>query len=209
MFKPITEILYEHPGEDTWCIIGKAGNRSLACALARKHRDMRAYVEYNHQRAELAGQVAALAQPRKVALPDGSTLKVRDYDDLFCMINGYYNMSREEALNDYEALTHMSEHFCSISKELVPDYNRLSLGYLVEESPAHARYIKSLLMSDRPVEHLNQSDIDVFRTEAAIQCRMDNDHGGNCDVAWCNYRGCLDADGVTVRQTDYGECPPV
>mmetsp|Transcript_132070 Transcript_132070/g.313023 ORF Transcript_132070/g.313023 Transcript_132070/m.313023 type:complete len:294 (+) Transcript_132070:43-924(+) len=220
--KPITEVLYEHPGEDAWCILSKATatggfNFSLACAMARKHQYIRGYAEYDYQRVQFetktapqgVGEAFHLKSQKEVVLPSGSSLMVRDYTDIFCAINGYYNVSRAAVLNDYEYLTHVSGNLCSIAKQRVPDYTSLSLNDMILRVVPHMNYINKLLMSDNPVVHLNQTDVDIMYTTAGVQCRMDNDHGGNCDVAYCAYRGCLDADGMTVKQTDKGECPRV
>ena len=51
---------------------------------------------------------------------------VRDYIDIWCVVNGYYNVSRAPALDDYEYLTHVSANLCFLSKQRVPDYNSLS-----------------------------------------------------------------------------------
>jgi len=218
-FKPITEVLYEHPGEDAWCILSKANgafNFSLACAMARKHQYIRGYAEYDYQRVQFEGRTHPvgfgeafhLNTQKEVVLPNNSSLMVRDYADIWCAINGYYNISRAAVLNDYEYLTHVSGNLCSLVKQRVPDYNNLSLNDMLLPVLPHINYINKLL-SDRPVVHLNQTDMDIMHTTAGVQCRMDNGHGGNCDVAYCAYRGCLDADGMTVKHTDKGECPLV
>ena len=102
---------------------------------------------------------------------------VRDYADIWCAINGYYNISRAAVLNDYEYLTHVSGNLCSLVKQRVPDYNNLSLNDMLLPVLPHINYINKLL-SDRPVVHLNQTDMDIMHTTAGVQCRMDNGHGG-------------------------------
>ncbi|CAE7214645.1 unnamed protein product, partial [Symbiodinium pilosum] len=133
--------------------------------------------EYFYEYAERFDNLAPLEEQKKVVLPDGSTLMVRDYHDLFCTLNGYYNVSRVAAVNDYEFLTHVSAQFCSVRKQQVPNYNSLTLNDLVLHEDPHNDYINKLLMSSNPVVYLNQSDLDMFHTEAAVECRLDNDSG--------------------------------
>eukprot|EP00439_Symbiodinium_sp_Y106_P026326 s1471_g3.t1 len=216
--KPITEVLYEHPGEDAWCIMSdlEAPGFRMACAMARKHKRIRSFAAYENRRISWEGRSDpvgegegfSLETQKKVVLPGGSSLMVRDYIDIWCVVNGYYNVSRAPALDDYEYLTHVSANLCFLSKQRVPDYNSLSLNDLLLHYLPHVNYINKKLMSEKPVVHLNQTDVDLMYRWAGVQCRMDNDHGGNCDVGYCAYRGCLDADGMTVKHTDKGECPP-
>ena len=37
-------------------------------------------------------------------------------------------------------------------------------------------------MSEKPVVHLNQTDVDLMYRWAGVQCRMDNDHGGTSEL---------------------------
>ncbi|CAE7718564.1 unnamed protein product [Symbiodinium sp. CCMP2592] len=217
--KPITEVLYEHPGEDAWCLMPEleAPGFRMACAMARKHKHMRSFAAFDYQRISWEGRTEPVGEgegfsldtQKEVVLPGGSSLMVRDYIDIWCVVNGYYNVSRAPALDDYEYLTHVSANLCFLSKQRVPDYNSLCLNDLLLHYLPHVNYINKKLMSEKPVVHLNQTDVDLMYRWAGVQCRMDNDHGGNCDVGYCAYRGCLDADGMTIKHTDKGECPPV
>lgn len=145
-------------------------------------------------------------EPKKVLLPEGTSYEsltnVRDYHDLFCALNGLFNVSRSAAVNDFDYLVQVSEHSCLALQSKVSNYFGLSINNLLSDA------LIEILTSDKPVVHLNQSFVDMFHREAAVQCRLGNDKGALCVGAYCALRGCMRPDGV-VGQTKHGECPPV
>ena len=151
-------------------------------------------------------------EPKKVLLPEGtlyeSLTNVRDYHDLFCALNGLFNVSRSAALNDFDYLVQVSEHSCLALQSKGWNYFGLSINNLLLDPYPLGDALIEILTSDKPVVHLNQSFVDMFHYEAAVQCRLGNDKGALCVISYCALRGCMAPDGV-VGQTKHGECPPV
>lgn len=212
--KPISAVLEEFPGHDGWCIFGAAADWCSTCAIGRKQKDMRPYAEGQIKTIETTEYkyLQTGKEPKKVLLPEGtlyeSLTNVRDYHDLFCALNGLFNVSRSAALNDFDYLVQVSEHSCLALQSKVWNYFGLSINNLLLDPYPLGDALIEILTSDKPVVHLNQSFVDMFHREAAVQCRLGNDKGALCVGAYCALRGCMRPDGV-VGQTKHGECPPV
>lgn len=212
--KPISAVLEEFPGHDGWCIFGGAADWCSTCAIGRKQKDMRPYAEGQIKTIETTEYkyLQTGKEPKKVLLPEGtlyeSLTNVRDYHDLFCALNGLFNVSRSAALNDFDYLVQVSEHSCLALQSKVWNYFGLFINNLLLDPYPLGDALIEILTSDKPVVHLNQSFVDMFHYEAAVQCRLGNDKGALCVISYCALRGCMAPDGV-VGQTKHGECPPV
>lgn len=212
--KPISAVLEEFPGHDGWCIFGAAFEWLSSCAIGRKQKDMRPYSEGEMTITEVTEYkyLKTGKEPKKVLLPKGTSYEsltnVRDYHDLFCALNGFFNVSRSAALNDFDYLVQVSEHSCLALQSKVPNYFGLSINNLLLDPYPLSDALLEILTNDKPVVYLNQSFVDMFHSEAAVQCRLGNDKGALCVISYCALRGCMQSDGV-VGQIKHGECSPV
>ena len=212
--KPISAVLDKYPGRDGWCIFGAAADWCSTCAIGREEKAMRPYAEHQAKITTTTEYkyLQTGKEPKKVLLPEGTSYKsltnVRDYHDLFCALNGLFNVSRSAALDDFEYLEQVSEERCLSVQSKVWNYFGLSINTLLWDPYPLSDALIEILTSDKPVVHLNQSFVDMFHYEAAVQCRLGDDQGALCVMAYCALRGCMGPDGA-VGQTKHGECPPV
>jgi len=185
--KPISAVLEEFPGHDGWCIFGAAADWCSTCTIGRKQKDMRPYAEgqINTTQTTEYKYLQTGKEPKKVLLPEGTSYEsltnVRDYHDLFCALNGFFNVSRSAALNDFNYLVQVSEHSCLALQSKVWNYFGLSINNLLLDPYPLSDALIEILTSDKPVVHLNQSFVDMFHYEAAVQCncvlRLSRLHG--------------------------------
>ncbi|CAJ1343748.1 unnamed protein product [Effrenium voratum] len=125
--RPIREVLQEHPGKDGWCVYGAVGDWISMCAKAREARDYRIFGDY------IASNEEFLHLPAKrytYVLPDGAKVTSRDFlyplDDIYCLVNGWYDLPRDKAANDREYVERMSRKTCQQLQAEVPNFENLS-----------------------------------------------------------------------------------
>mmetsp|Transcript_1334 Transcript_1334/g.2445 ORF Transcript_1334/g.2445 Transcript_1334/m.2445 type:complete len:267 (+) Transcript_1334:59-859(+) len=210
--KPIGKVLEAHPGEDGWCLFGAAAGWASSCAVGRRARQMRPYAIAQHDSIEEQAYLPEVPRPKKITFPAGApfeSLIVRDYHDLFCAMTGLYdNVERSRVIDDYDYLVQVSENACRKLQTKVWNYYGLSMNTLLSDPVELSDKLMEVLTNENPVEHLNQSFVDMFNLQASVECRLGNDEGALCVVAYCALRGCMLPDGK-VGQVDHGECPPV
>ena len=92
---------------------------------------------------------------KKVLLPEGTSYEsltnVRDYHDLFCALNDFFNVSRSAALNDFNYLVQVSEHSCLALQSKVWNYFGLSINNLLLDPYPLSDALIEILTSDKPV----------------------------------------------------------
>mmetsp|Transcript_105641 Transcript_105641/g.251893 ORF Transcript_105641/g.251893 Transcript_105641/m.251893 type:complete len:281 (+) Transcript_105641:74-916(+) len=209
MERPISELLEKHPGEDGWCLFGALGTWVSRCAACRRKEDCRSF-------AASFQKVYDFIIPRTnttttLRLPDGRSLALRDkhypLDDMYCWVNGWYDLDREAAVNNYTYLSEVSAAACRSLEQTVPNYSGISMQMMYDESDIDNRQILNMV-SKNADGNVSQAIVDGMRLHAATKCLMSGGRGGLCDIANCAMRGCrLNSD--TLGYHAFGDCPPV
>ena len=138
----------------------------------------------------------ANATSKILVLPDGSTLTIRDHsypqDDLYCFINGWYQLDRVRTANDYADVEEVSQTSCNALQARAPNYDNVSMDTMNAAAGGVAVEQLLELLSDSDSEgEVQQSTLDGLRVLAAGKCLMSN-MGPVCDITNCARRGCLD-----------------
>ena len=75
---------------------------------------------------------SSTSTPFTFRLFDGRTLVVRDHDlpldDLFCYVNGLYDLPRSKIVNNFTFLEEVSEKWCKTFEETLPNYFGISMA---------------------------------------------------------------------------------
>jgi len=217
--QPVSDVLQkqEWKEKDGWCVFGAVDQWISGCAACRKLRDMHPYFEVYQK--ETAVPIFKNATPKTLRFPDGSLLTVRDYTypmvDMYCYLNGYYDMDRKKLVNDYEYLEKISEAQCASVEWQNSD---LSMQGMFSQY-LHESDILALLMAEKGISDVNQSLVDSLESHFVMKCLLGRGHGAICDIPECAWRGCVThvsrLDGTTnvtetiVKYTALNECPEV
>mmetsp|Transcript_133119 Transcript_133119/g.188065 ORF Transcript_133119/g.188065 Transcript_133119/m.188065 type:complete len:282 (+) Transcript_133119:64-909(+) len=207
---PISELLAKHPGEDGWCLFGAAGTWTSKCAVCRRKEACRSFAASFQPVYDFF--IPLSNKSATLRLPDGRSLAIRDphypLDDLYCWVNGWYDLDREAAVNNYTYLSEVSAAACRSLEQAVPNYSGISMQMMYDESDDDGAELKKMVFSKNPVNDVSQALVDGMRLHAAAKCLMGGGHGGLCDIANCAMRGCrLNSD--TLGYHALGNCPPV
>ncbi|CAE7447040.1 unnamed protein product [Symbiodinium sp. CCMP2456] len=195
-------------GEDGWCLFGALGTWTRDCAVCRRKEDCRPF-------AASFESVYDLIIPRyntstTLRLPDGRSLAIRDkhypLDDVYCWVNGWYDLDREAAVNNYTYLSEVSAAACRSLEQAVPNYRGISMQMMFDENDHDSAQLAKMMASE--VGNVSQAIVDGMRLHAAAKCLMSGGRGGLCDIANCAMRGCrLNSD--TLGYHALRNCPPV
>ncbi|CAK9080328.1 Histone-lysine N-methyltransferase EHMT1 [Durusdinium trenchii] len=205
--QPILDVLRKHPEEDGWCVFGAVDPCISACAACHKLRDVRPYFEVYKQ--ESAVPIKKNATPKTLRFPNGSLLTIRDYVDpivdIYCHLNGYYDMPRQKLVNDYDYVEKISEAQCASVEWQTSD---LSMQRL-HDKYYHEADILAGLMAETGISDVNQSLVDSLQAHFVVKCLLGRGKGALCDIPECAWRGCVSHAGseVIVKYTSLGECP--
>ncbi|CAK9057387.1 unnamed protein product [Durusdinium trenchii] len=205
--QPISDVLEKHPEEDGWCVFGAVDPWISGCAACHKLRDMQPYFEVYTQ--ETAVPIKADATPKTLRFPNGSLLTIRDYTypivDIYCYLNGYYDMPRKRLVKDYDYVEKISEAQCASVEWQNSDLSMQGMfaQYL------HESEILASLMTEKGISDVNQSLVNSIQSHFVVKCLLGRGHGAICDIPECSWRGCVSRAGgeVIVKYTSLGECP--
>ncbi|CAE6970847.1 unnamed protein product [Symbiodinium natans] len=207
--RPIRDVLAEHPGEDGWCIFGALGIWASKCAVARRSGSMVGFAAMGDAMYSRYLPVPKLMGPKRVQLPGGSQITIRDhiypFDDLYCYAMGWYGLDRYQAVHNITYAEEVSKQSCG---SLEKSYQNISMKEMMDRADSDAAELAWKVWSASPLPEVSQSLIDGMRLHAAAKCALSNGHGAICDVANCAERGCLLPEG-TVGYTLRGECASV
>ncbi|CAK9112100.1 unnamed protein product [Durusdinium trenchii] len=112
--KPIQEVLKDHPNYDGWCIYGIMGELFSKCAVAREVRQLVPFTDVIQKKES----PMHLGRTQRFVL-EGSEVNVdrmHVLDDLYCHVNGWYELSSEAASN----YSYVEE----ASKKVLPELGR-------------------------------------------------------------------------------------
>ena len=216
--RPVSDVLQKHEWKekDGWCVFGAVDPWISGCAACRKLRDMQPYFEV-YQQEFAAVPILKNATPKTLRFPDGSLLTVRDYVypmvDIYCYLNGYFDMDRKKLVHDYDYVEKVSEAQCANVEWQNSDLSMQGMNsqYL------HETEILALLMAEKGISDVNQSLVDSLQAHFVMKCLLGRGLGAICDIPECAWRGCItrvsrtdgtkDATETIVKYTDLNECP--
>ena len=201
---PIEDVLKQYPGQDGWCVYGSFGPWARECAVARQKGDVLAFSKvYSPIYSYIL--TGPNATQKTYRMPSGQPLTTRDHyfplDDVYCFVNGWYDLDRQKLINNYTYLEQVSEAYCQSLEATLPYYHRLSMKSMDVEAGLDE-------WSFNHLTNLPQSVITGMKVHGAVKCLLGGGKGAVCDLANCARRACLLADG-SLGYDARGECPPV
>jgi hypothetical protein len=150
---------------------------------------------------------AILAQNREpIAIPlDGIRIITKDrghaMDDVICTANGFYDIPRERAINDFDYVSAMSDKHCKWLSEQIPDFDNITMDWLNIEERKDDLAVASLWRGNPSTDdkmRLKNLKFNALKHEA-VKCLLG---GVGCDINFCARRGCIGADGVVKYGLD-------
>ncbi|CAJ1457596.1 unnamed protein product [Effrenium voratum] len=147
-------------------------------------------------------------------LPDGAKVTSRDFlyplDDIYCLVNGWYDLPRDKAANDREYVERMSRKTCQQLQAEVPNFENLSFQDLLvnfEDSD----YLQKMFWNNESSGLVPEWIVKQMRRHAAVKCLLNGgtkeEPGGTgamCDISNCAVRACKDERGFLQYGSD---CP--
>ncbi|CAJ1405553.1 unnamed protein product [Effrenium voratum] len=170
LVRPIQQVLQEHPEEDGWCYFGSGGAFLQEGAAARQKGTCRRFLELTK---EVYNQTLNLPidVPKTLLFADGSRVTIRDHayplDDVYCYVNGWYDLPRQKLISDFDYVVHISEEFC---KGLLPSYPNLTFANYLEETQVDSVALLEDVWHKGPTVYVNQSVVEGMRQHAAAKC---------------------------------------
>ena len=206
--RPVEDVVAES-GEDGFCALGSLGEDVRLCAASREERNVSGFVEYFKG---MFKSVLDTPQPTPFTfiLPNGGRLVTRDhsypYDDVFCLVNEFYQIPRHLLVSNFSFLEEVSEKSCKDVETVVPNYHNLSINDLNDGTRSNNKMLAQMEHSKSGIAYLDQSVIQAAYKQLAVNCLMrGGGRGAVCNVANCAARGCMRPDGVMLYSSR-GEC---
>jgi len=206
---PIEEVVASY-GEDGWCTYGFLGGWASECALGRRNREAKSFAkefEPMYQKYLPDGPIKPKTEVTLKFL-ENQSLTIRDHlyplDDLYCYVNGWYSLDRDQLLNNFTYLEEMSEKSCKHLEETMPHYHKVSMQTMLMESAVDGGVLFEIMngpTSGQVPDHI----VHGMYVHAAAKCLLrGGGRGAVCDIANCAARGCLR--GNELLYTQRGEC---
>mmetsp|Transcript_104706 Transcript_104706/g.249314 ORF Transcript_104706/g.249314 Transcript_104706/m.249314 type:complete len:265 (+) Transcript_104706:47-841(+) len=209
--QPIRQTLAHYPGEDGYCIYAPVG-RMADCAVARSTGNLSDFTRPLHESDKESLKHTSAAPAVTFVAPDGSSLRTRDrqfpMDDLYCFVNGWYQLPREQAANNYSFLEQVSREYCAHMAKKVPGFHERSMADWVRQLAEDEAWLEAAMKSGQEEVQLPKNIVAGIEAHGATKCLLEGEQGGAlCDIAHCAARGAV-VDGL-VLYSSQGEVPEV
>ncbi|CAK9023117.1 unnamed protein product [Durusdinium trenchii] len=198
---------------DGWCVFGELDHWVRQCAISRRTGHVK-NVLLTHEPYYVKFLNSSTSTPFTFRLFDGRTLVVRDHDlpldDLFCYVNGLYDLPRSKIVNNFTFLEEVSEKWCKTFEETLPNYFGISMADNANEYRESEAFLLNLQKNGATSGEVPQWVVNNLYLHGAVKCVL---RGGNrgavCEPANCAARACFGEDKSTLLYTARGECERV
>eukprot|EP00438_Fugacium_kawagutii_P021978 Skav217006 [mRNA] locus=scaffold1803:143356:144484:+ [translate_table: standard] len=171
LLRPMEEVVASYH-EDGWCLYGLMGGWASECAVSRKTRNVRPFIEQFEGYYKIVTHLPN-AVPETLQLPDKRKLTLRDHtyplDDLYCFVNGWYSFPDRSALLNFSYLEEVSDRECNKLKEELPEYHSLTAKDMWDESMLDETILQAEMGGLRQVPEVA---VRGMRVHAAVKCLM-------------------------------------
>ncbi|CAE7198444.1 unnamed protein product [Symbiodinium natans] len=119
LLRPIRSVISEQPEDDGWCVMGGLGDWTANCAVAHRLQNMTIFATTFSAGYAMYLNANPLVDdgPKTFRLPGGQMVTIRDHfyplDDVYCFVNGWYNLNRDQALHNHSYLLEVSRQSCA------------------------------------------------------------------------------------------------
>ncbi|CAJ1394417.1 unnamed protein product [Effrenium voratum] len=171
---PIERVVEAFWPQDGFCVFGGAGAWARECANSRIRKDISNFVQEFGFVSEFF--TAPSATPFTFRLPDGRAVTTRDHvyplDDVYCLVNGWYDLDAEQLLHNFSFLEEASDRACAELEQLLPSFHSISMLDLTVESFADEKALQELMANDSNSAEVTEAIVHGMRVHAAAKCLL-------------------------------------
>eukprot|EP00435_Cladocopium_sp_Y103_P026341 s1405_g6.t1 len=152
--KPIRQVVQEHPDYDGWCTYGLMGSIFSSCAVARRLRS-------------LEGLRSSGADP---------------LEDLYCSVNGWYDLPVDQAAGNYSFVEVASQKYCDSLGQVLQGAENFSFADVAKISAEH----EDSLAESKELPMSKKLSLQLL---GAVKCLLSGNGSATiCDIARCAKR---------------------